>query len=468
MKNYFSMRCMYAYAMAALVLSGCSDSDDPVNGGEDVGNTDGRYVIAASVTDSKGTTNILLAAESLDEGHISVGNNNGLLNDGASQWIFHPGNYLYALTYNQGNAGTTRSYVLGQNGTIAARDMEYRISRFTSYGIYDNNIISTSTGNVPSSQADSNGYLPKTLLVSYLDTDAETSRQNDTSTGDYSVENYLGNGEYVTLAGIEKSGSRIFSGAIPMGLSQFGAAAGNGKWIRPGYGDLVKTADGGSNSSSYMKGELQWTQYPDECWVAVFSDESLTNPVLVKTDKISYPCGRFKSQYYQTIWSADNGDIYVFSPSYAKTMTDQRQRTVLPAGVCRIPAGSTQFDSYYCNIEAQSGGRSFMRCWPAGGSCFILLMYDRPFSEKGFAATELAIFDAIAGKLTFVKGLPSDISSIGNTVYAKNNNVYIPINVINESPAIYRIDTATAQAVKGVTIDKATAITGFGYMEPAK
>lgn len=109
-----------------------------------------------------------------------------------------------------------------------------------------------------------------------------------------------------------------------------------------------------------------------------------------------------------------------------------------------------------------------MRCWPAGGSCFILLMYDRPFSEKGFAATELAIFDAIAGKLTFVKGLPSDISSIGNTVYAKNNNVYIPINVINESPAIYRIDTATAQAVKGVTIDKATAITGFGYMEPAK
>ena len=198
-----------------------------------------------------------------------------------------------------------------------------------------------------------------------------------------------------------------------MGLSQFGAAAGNGKWIRPGYGDLVKTADGGSNSSSYKKGELQWTQYPDECWVAVCRDESLTNPVLGKTDKIRYPCGRLKSQYYQTIWSADNGDIYVFSPSSAKTMTDQRQRTVLPAGVCRIPAGSTQFDSYYCNIEAQSGGRSFMRCWPAGGSCFILLMYDRPFSEKGFAATELAIFDAIAGKLTFVKGLPSDISSIG-------------------------------------------------------
>lgn len=253
-----------------------------------------------------------------------------------------------------------------------------------------------------------------------------------------------------------------------MGLSQYGAASGNGKWIRPGYEDLVKTADGGSNSSSYKKGELQWTQYPDECRVAIFGDETLTNPVFAKTDRISYPCGRFKSQYYQTIWAADNGDIYVFSPSYAKTMTDSRQKTTLPAGVCRIPAGSVEFDSYYCNIEAQSDGRSFMRCWPAGGCRFLMLMYDRPFAEKGFVATDLAIFDAEAKKLTFVDGLPSNISSIGKTTYAENGNVYIPINVTDGEPAIYRIDTETALAAKGLTIDKATDITGFGYMEPAK
>ncbi len=160
--------------------------------------------------------------------------------------------------------------------------MEYKINRFTSYGIYENEIISTSTGNGPTPQADGNGYLPKTLLVSYLDVDAETSRQNDTSTGAYSVENYLGNGEYVTLSGIEKRGGQIFCGVIPMGLSQYGAAYENGKWVRPGYEDLVKTADGGSNSSSYKKGELQWTQYPDECWVAIFNDETLTNPVFAK------------------------------------------------------------------------------------------------------------------------------------------------------------------------------------------
>ena len=467
MKKITLLRACAALAFPAVVLSGCSENDEPGGGTQPGGTNAGKFVIAATVTDSKGTTNLLFTAESLDEGHIALGNNNGLLNDGASQWVFHPDNYLYALTYNQGNAGTTRSYILDKEGYIRARDMEYKISRFTSYGICGDQIISTSTGDGPVSQADGNGYLPKTLLATYIDVKSETSRQNDTSTGIYSLENYLGNGEYVTLAGLEKRGSDIFCGIAPMGLSQYGAAVGNGKWIRPGYEHLVKTADGGSNSSSYKKGELQWTQYPDECWVAVYKDNNLAHPAFAKTDRISYPCGRFKSQYYQTIWADDKGDIYVFSPSYAKTMTDPKQQTSLPAGVCRIPAGSTQFDSYYCDIETLSGGRSFMRCWPAGGSRFLMLMYDRPLTEQGFVATDLAIFDAGNKKLTFVKGLPSDISSIGKTVYVQNGSVYIPINVTGGNPAIYKINSATGQAAKGLTID-ATDITGFGYMDTVK
>ncbi len=467
MKKITLLRAFAALSFPAVVLSGCSENDEPGGGTQPGGTNAGKFVIAATVTDSKGTTNLLFTAESLDEGHIALGNNNGLLNDGASQWVFHPDNYLYALTYNQGNAGTTRSYILDKEGYIRARDMEYKISRFTSYGICGDQIISTSTGDGPVSQADGNGYLPKTLLATYIDVKSETSRQNDTSTGIYSLENYLGNGEYVTLAGLEKRGSDIFCGIAPMGLSQYGAAVGNGKWIRPGYEHLVKTADGGSNSSSYKKGELQWTQYPDECWVAVYKDNNLAHPAFAKTDRISYPCGRFKSQYYQTIWADDKGDIYVFSPSYAKTMTDPKQQTSLPAGVCRIPAGSTQFDSYYCDIETLSGGRSFMRCWPAGGSRFLMLMYDRPLTEQGFVATDLAIFDAGNKKLTFVKGLPSDISSIGKTVYVQNGSIYIPINVTGGNPAIYKINSATGQAAKGLTID-ATDITGFGYMDTVK
>ena len=224
----------------------------------------------------------------------------------------------------------------------------------------------------------------------------ETSRTNDTSTGLYSMENFLGNGEYVTLAGAEQSGSRLYCGAVPMGLSQYGVASENGKWIRPGFEHLVHTEAGGSGAGSYKAGELVGTQYPDECWVAIYDNENMLNPVLAKTDKISTPCGRYRSQYYQTVRAAENGDIYVFSASYAKTMTDRGQKTTLPAGVCRIPAGATSFDDYYCNIEAQTPEVTARSC-VAGrrvATASPMVMYDRSLTEKNPAATELAIFDA--------------------------------------------------------------------------
>lgn len=461
---------LWRVVMAALIpiasLTACSDNDEPGNGNES-GDGSGKFVFATTVQGSNATSYVLLTGETLDGGTLSTVNN-GLLNDGATQWVFYK-NYLYALTYNQGNAGTTRSYILGNNGQMEARSTEYRISRFSSYGAYNDDIITMSTGEGPASLADAQGYKPMTLLVTYLDVFNETSRTNDTSTGLYSMENFLGNGEYVTLAGAEQSGSRLYCGAVPMGLSQYGVASENGKWIRPGFEHLVHTEAGGSGAGSYKAGELVGTQYPDECWVAIYDNENMLNPVLAKTDKISTPCGRYRSQYYQTVWAAENGDIYVFSASYAKTMTDQGQKTTLPAGVCRIPAGSTSFDDYCCNIEAQTpgGNRSFMRCWPAGGNSFLMVMYDRSLTEKNPAATELVIFDATSKKLTYVTGLPSNVSSIGKTVYSQNGKVYIPVNVENEQPAIYAINTATAQATKGVTIE-ATDITGFGFLTPAK
>lgn len=466
MTNKTFRRAIMAAMIPAVALTACSDDKEP-GGGNETGDGDGKFVFATTVQGSNATSYVLLTGTSLDDGTLTTVNN-GLLNDGATQWVFHK-NYLYALTYNQGNAGTTRSYVLGKDGQMKVRNMDYRISRFSSYGTYNDDIITMSTGEGPAAFADANGYRPMTLLVTYLNVVAETSRTNDTSTGLYSMENFLKNGEYVTLAGAEQSGSRLYCGVVPMGLSQYGAAYDNGKWIRDGFEHLVHTEAGGTGSGAYKAGELVGTQYPDECWVAVYDNENLLNPVLAKTDRISTPCGRYRSQYYQTVWAADNGDIYVFSSSYAKTMTDPGQKTKLPAGVCRIPAGSTEFDDYYCNIEEKTSGgnRSFMRCWPAGGDRFLMVMYDRSLTEKNPAATELAIFDASEKKLTYVTGLPANVSSIGKTVCTRNGKVYIPVNAENQQPAIYAIDTATAQASKGVTIE-ATDITGFGFMTPVK
>lgn len=470
MKKNFFLTGLFATAMAGLTLTACDD--DPSTGGDDGGDDDknAEYVIAASVTASGNTTNVLVNAESLDEGTVTT-INNGVVNDGATYWVFFNEQYLYALTYNQGEAGGTRSYIMDASGELKKRSAEFGVKRFTTYGIYDKYIMTSSTGDGPTEWNDENGYTPKVFLLSYLDPAAETFTTNDTQNKAYLSENFLGTGEYVTLSGMLEHNNKIYTAAVPMGLSQYGTKDQNGKWVLPGNEDLVKKESGGSNSSAYKKDELQWTQYPNECWVAIFDDATMTSKKLIKTDKISYAAGRNKSQYYQMIWAADNGDVYVFSPSFAKTMTDARQKTTLPAGVVRIPSGSTEFDDYYCNLEALTNGNSFLRSWHIADDYFMLLMYDKPLTETGYVANQLAIFKAGDKKLTYVTGLPStdQISGFGNEPYVEKGNAYVTVT-FNEgggNPAIYKIDPATASATKGLTIE-ATQVSGVGKLTAAQ
>ena len=299
-KNYF----LAALPLVAICLFGaCSEEDDPITGGGN-GNGNGngggnetpteevfsRFVISASTTASNNTSHTLLTAPSLTEGSVSA-KGDGLLNDGASYWVYYGDKYLYGLKYNDGNGGTTASFALNADSAIEKRGIEYTIRRFTTYGIYDRYIMTTSTGDGPTDWADANGYVPQSFLVSYLDVENENYSTNDTRDEAYLSENFLGNGEYVTLAGLLERDGKLYSAAVPMGLSQYGCMQrnddGSYKWVLPGNEDLIKTESGGQGSGSYDKDELQWTLFPDECCVAIFDEETLTTKKLIKTDKIS-------------------------------------------------------------------------------------------------------------------------------------------------------------------------------------
>ncbi len=145
MKKDFLLNGFIATAMAGMALSACTDNEPDYGSGTEA---KGEYVIASSVTASGNTTNVLLTSETLDKGTVSTVNN-GLVNDGATQWVFYKNQYLYALTYNQGNAGTTRSYIMDSNNEVKARSGEFAIKRFTTYGIYDKYIMTSSTGDGP-------------------------------------------------------------------------------------------------------------------------------------------------------------------------------------------------------------------------------------------------------------------------------------------------------------------------------
>jgi len=250
MKKNYLMTGLAAALLVGGVFTSCSDDDpvNPDNGGNGNGNGGGStseavssYVVAASVGDA----NYLLTADTLGDGSISA-KNNGLTTESGTQWIFYKDKYLYRLVYNQGNAGVTSSYVLNAEGKIKERDNTYEIKRFTSYGIYGDYIITSSTGDLGEEYADENGYLPKGFLLSYLDVAKETFTTN---TNTILSENYLGNGEFVTLAGILQANGRIYSAAIPMGLSKYGVKAEGGKYVK--YPELVKTESGGSGSGAY-------------------------------------------------------------------------------------------------------------------------------------------------------------------------------------------------------------------------
>lgn len=147
--------------------------------------------------------------------------------------------YLYALNYHQGNAGTTQSFVMDAAHNITKRTQEYNVNRFTTYGFYDGYIMTTSSGNGPKELADANGYIPKSFLISYLDVDNQTYTSNKVSAETpFLAENFLGNGEFVTLAGLQQVGGKLYAAAVPMGLSQYGCmqknADGSYKWVLTG------------------------------------------------------------------------------------------------------------------------------------------------------------------------------------------------------------------------------------------
>lgn len=235
------------------LFSACSENDNPAPPQPAAGK---NYVIAATANLSGVETDVLLQAESLDNGTVSA-LGNGLRNEGASYWVFHSDRYLYALNYHQGNSGTTQSFVMNADGNVGKRNNEYEVRRFTTNGLYDNFIITTSTGDGPTEWNDENGYTPKSFLISYLDVEAETYTTNDTKNEAYLSENFLGNGEYVTLSGIEQVNGKIYSAAVPMGLSQYGTKQtnpdGSYRWVLPGNEDLIKTESGGRTAVRIKK-----------------------------------------------------------------------------------------------------------------------------------------------------------------------------------------------------------------------
>ena len=338
--------------------------------------------------------------------------------------MFYKDKFLFNLQYNDGNAGTGSSFRLNANGQIE-KARAYTFNRITTYGIWGDNVITAST-NDGTVEKDSEGNFAKYLQFNYLN-----AYTGQTTTGTHIAENFLGNGEIVSFAGFVEANGKLYTSVVPMGMSHYGV---NTFPELITDRELITTTTGGQGSGSYTPGQI---------------------------DKIGFACGRMRSQYYQTIWAADNGDIYVFSPGYGRTATssDELKKVTgqLPAGVVRIKAGESRFDAgYYVNLEEQGTEHPMFRCWHITEDYFLLQMYsDGTMSGKSAPVKELAIFKGEEGVLTtLTEGLPeqSAISSFG-IPFCEGGYAYMPVVTTDGSrPALYKIDPKSASAVKGLEI----------------
>lgn len=451
---------LYTWGVLALLCAGttslltsCDNNDtpEPTPPGTDA---ETSYVIAAK----DDGTSYLITAPSLDEGTVTVrGKGTEVL--GGSYWVFKNQKYVFSLVYNKGGAGTGASYYLNETGKPTEK-YSYEFNRITSYGTWGDKVITVSTGN--SKTKDAQGNIAQALLFNYLD--ENTGGQTE---GAIDAENFLGNGEKVTFAGLEEANGKLYTAVVPMGMSLYGIA----KWPdKVTNRELIAKADGGSGSGSYTAGVIPSTQYPDRAYVAIYSGKSFTEkPVIASTDRIGFACGRRRSQYYQTIWAADNGDLYVFSPGYGRTFTssaDLKKVTgTKPSGVVRIRKGTTDFDpDYYVNFEEIGTRHPIFRCWHISDSYFLLQLYSEGVEGmmKGTNAVvnELAVFDAEQKTVVPVTGLPSDLAGFGGEPYGEKGIMYIAVTVTGgDKPAFYKIDAVTGRATKGLVIDAESVAT---------
>lgn len=442
---------IFSWASALCIsaaFTACSSDKPEVINPDDNTTTSSKFVLSVAVDKAS----YLLTADDLTQGKTSVVGN-GLTSDAVTNWISMNGNYWLGLIYKQGNPATALAYRLNAAGNVEKLPKQYDVKRYTSFGVYNNNAITVAAAD--SDQKDAEGNVAKMLEFTVMDIDKGTTAKQTVMS-----ENFLGNGEYVTLAGFQQVGDMIYTAVIPMGLSVYGAKAEGGKFVI--YPDLVAKEDGGSKSGAWKKGELQWTQYPNKAWVAIYNGTDFSQkPTIISTDKISYAAGRFKSQYYQMIYPDANGDLYVFSPNFSSIyFTGDVQRSNLPAGVVRIKKGEKDFDpDYYVNLQEQAGGKSFIRVWYAGESYFLLQMFSGDMGKNAEGADQLAIFDAKSKQLRYVTGLPAagEYSFVSNpTPYLEKGKMYFPVNLTNANPVVYVIDVATAKATKGMEVEGTT------------
>lgn len=386
----------------------------------------GHFFIDAA---SDNGTEYILQNTSVTDGDLNISSNIKELPTSPYTWVFKD-SYAVGVSYQQQYAGLGYCVKLIDEAKPFEQIGQFQVNdRFTTYGFVDDMFVTSVSGQTRGDRTD----IAVFDFWSLDDSGVKLLRSKSRYTTDLAGED-----QQATFSGIVDNGDGTFLTAM----------------IKSDHKDDGSNAQGGS---------IGTVKYPDSCWV-VKMDTALNIKAVYGDNRISYACGQFRSQTLNSIYKADDGNVYVFSNSYESTST-------LPAGALRIKKGADGFDKdYYFNIQSELGGYKFRRVWPITGSKFLLEIYDGKTPTSTGAARHYAVIDMETKSHVDVTGLPDKLNitsgqTTGDVPMVHDGKIYIPITQRGGYAALYNVDPTTGVATKGITITGAASIRSVGYLK---
>lgn len=372
-----------------------------------------KYIISATPTGTTGIADYLLTASSLEEGMITT-QGNGQEQDGSYRYYLTHKNRFFSMLYGQGNPGAVTSYRLDSTGALV------RISNFQSETVH---VFAPVQDDVFTVKVPRSGN----EFGSMFRIDAR--KYQIVGEKQVNIVKLAGNGERAHFTWATQVGDKVF---LPY-MSIKGAAP-----------------------------DVFGTSYPDSSWVAVFSYPELEFEKVIRDNRTGYIGAYFNDGLVET----ENGDVYGFSPAAATN--NGAYTSTKPSAIIRILKGTTEFDqSYFFNVEQESGGHHIAAQTYLGKGIFILQMYPQPKSLLG-NARKFAVADVINKKFRWVSGLPDDITrttTINNYSPRDGKTGYIGITTASEGSYVYVFDAEIAAAKRGLKVEGGTitAINALKY-----
>lgn len=399
-------------AIGILTITSCSSDDNSTNE-EDV---EKAYILGLGVVTSTETTNYVIGTNDLMSGVISL-EGQGTLQDGYRDYA-QGGNTFYSI----GGLGVTdlNAITANEDGTLDVQSgltFDYQVDGFRDVDGNGTTMLGISS---PKSSTTSEN-------IQFYTVDIDSNTKSDVTNIPFSSV-YDTDEDWIFHTGMQVSNGKLYQTFYPVSATTYA------------------------------------TQNTDTQYVAIYSYPEFELESVITDSRVG-PAGAFNTR--SGIFKAENGDLYTISTS---SFANGYSQSTKPAGILRIPAGTSAFDlDYFFNTsEAMTGGRIAHAIYIGDNKLFAAVTVAEHTVDDRWsdANLRLAIVDLTGETITLVEGAPEFSGNGGRSfaAFEEDGMVYSAITDDSGTLNIYQTNITSATAVKGAEIE-ASFVGGLGSLK---